>query len=55
LAFLATTIPALNRMLDTVLLDGQHWRVCLLVVIAYIALAELGKVLLRRVRPDELG
>ena len=51
LAVLATTIPVLNRMLDTVLLDGPHWRVILIVVIAYIALAELGKILIRRIRP----
>jgi Ca2+-transporting ATPase len=54
LAFLATTIPALNRMLDTVLLTGPQWRVCGIAVVAYVALAELGKVLIRRIRPGDV-
>ena len=51
LTFLVTTIPALQRIFDTVDLDGPQWRVCLLVVLGYFVLAEVGKVLLRRIRP----
>jgi Ca2+-transporting ATPase len=48
LTFLATTLDGLQRILDTVDLDGDLWRVCLIVVVAYIALTELGKLVLRR-------
>ena len=47
LTFLATTIDGLNRLLDTVQLDGQQWRVCLVAVIGYLVLAELGKFVMR--------
>jgi Ca2+-transporting ATPase len=47
LTFLATTIDGLNRMLDTVDLDGDQWRVCWIVVAAYVALAEIGKSLFK--------
>jgi Ca2+-transporting ATPase len=49
LAFLATAVPGLNRLLDTVELNGDQWRACLLAVLGYLALAELGKFILRRV------
>ena len=49
LAFLATAVPGLNRILDTVELNGDQWRACLLAVLGYLALAELGKFILRRV------
>jgi len=49
LAFLATAVPGLNRILDTVELNGDQWRACLLAVVGYLALAELGKFILRRV------
>jgi Ca2+-transporting ATPase len=48
LTFLATAIDGLNVLLDTVALDGQQWRVCLIAVIGYLVLAELGKLILRR-------
>ena len=48
LTLLVTTIPLLQRIFDTVDLDGDQWRVCLIVVAAYFVLAELGKVILRR-------
>jgi Ca2+-transporting ATPase len=47
LTFLATTIGGLQRLLDTVQLDGQQWRVCLIAVLGYLFLAELGKLILR--------
>jgi hypothetical protein len=43
-----TTIPLLERIFDTVDLTGDQWRVCLIVVVAYFAVAELGKLILRR-------
>ena len=49
LTFLATTIDGLQRILDTVDLDGHQWRACLIAVIGYFVLAELGKFVLRRV------
>jgi P-type Ca2+ transporter type 2C len=51
LTFLATTIDGLNRILDTVSLDGQQWRVCFIAVAGYFVLAELGKLVLRRFHP----
>jgi P-type Ca2+ transporter type 2C len=48
LTFLATTIDGLNAILDTVELDGDQWRVCFIAVAGYLALAELGKLILRR-------
>jgi hypothetical protein len=48
LTFLATTIPGLQRILDTVELDGDQWRVCLIAVAGYFVLAELAKFVLRR-------
>ena len=51
LTFLATTVPGLQRLLDTTGLDGDQWRVCLIAVIGYLVLAELAKVLLRRFHP----
>ena len=49
LTFLATTIDGLNRLLDTVDLDGDQWRVCLVAVIGYFVLAELAKFVLRQI------
>ena len=48
LTLLVTTIPLLERIFDTVELTGDQWRVCLIVVVAYFVLAELGKLILRR-------
>ena len=48
LTLLVTTIALLERIFDTVDLTGDQWRVCLIVVVAYFVLAELGKLILRR-------
>jgi Ca2+-transporting ATPase len=48
LTLLVTTIPLLQRIFDTVDLTGDQWRVCLIVVVAYFAVAEIGKLILRR-------
>jgi Ca2+-transporting ATPase len=48
LTFLVTTIGGLQRIFDTVDLDGHQWRVCFIAVAGYLVLAELGKFLLRR-------
>jgi Ca2+-transporting ATPase len=48
MTFLVTTIGGLQRIFDTVQLNGDQWRVCLIAVISYLALAELGKFVLRR-------
>jgi Ca2+-transporting ATPase len=52
MAFLATTIPALNRMLGTVQLTQDQWSACLIAVVAYFVLAEIGKVVARAVLHD---
>ena len=52
LSFLVTTIAGLQRIFDTVDLDGPQWRVCLLIVLGYFVLAELGKLILRRIDDD---
>ena len=52
LTLLVTTIPLLQRIFDTVDLDGDQWRVCLLAVIGYLVLAELGKLIFRHVAPE---
>jgi Ca2+-transporting ATPase len=52
MTLIATTIGALERILDTVELNGDQWRACLVAVIGYLVLAEVGKFILRRVRHD---
>ena len=47
LTFLATTIPGLQRLLDTVDLDGDQWRACAVAVLGYLVLTELAKFALR--------
>ena len=49
LTFLVTTIDGLQRIFDTVDLSGPQWRVCFLAVLGYFVLAEIGKLILRRV------
>lgn len=51
LTFLVTTLDGLQRIFGTVDLDGEQWRACLLVAVAFLVLVELGKVVLRRVSP----
>jgi Ca2+-transporting ATPase len=49
LTFLVTTVQGLQRIFDTVELTGHQWRACFIAVLAYLVLAELGKLVLRRV------
>jgi Ca2+-transporting ATPase len=53
LTFLVTTIGGLQRIFDTTELDGHQWRACLVAVVGYLVLAELGKFILRRFHHDE--
>jgi P-type Ca2+ transporter type 2C len=52
LTFLVTSIGGLQRIFDTVELDGDQWRVCFIAVAGYFVLAELGKFVLRRFHPE---
>jgi len=52
LTFLVTTLDGLERIFDTVDLSGPQWRVCLIAVIGYVVLAEVGKFVVRHVDPD---
>ncbi|MGH9262533.1 MAG: cation transporting ATPase C-terminal domain-containing protein [Acidimicrobiales bacterium] len=45
---MVTTVPGLQRIFDTVDLDGHQWRACFVAVVGYLALAELAKLVLRR-------
>jgi Ca2+-transporting ATPase len=49
LTFLVTTVDGLNRIFDTVELNGDQWRACFIAVAGYFILAELGKVVFRQV------
>jgi Ca2+-transporting ATPase len=46
--YLATSLGALNQLLDTVDLAGDQWRPCLIAALAFLAVAELEKVFVRR-------
>jgi Ca2+-transporting ATPase len=50
LTVLVTTLDVFERIFDTAELDGHQWRACLIAVLAYVVLAEVGKFVLRRVR-----
>jgi Ca2+-transporting ATPase len=50
LVFLVTALSPLERIFDTVSLTSSQWGVCLLGPIAFLAVAELGKLLDRRAR-----
>jgi Ca2+-transporting ATPase len=52
LTVLVTTINILERIFDTAELTGPQWRVCLIAVIGYVILAEIGKFIVRRVDPE---
>jgi Ca2+-transporting ATPase len=52
LTVLVTTLNILERIFDTAELTGPQWRVCLIAVIGYIVLAEIGKFIVRRVDPE---
>ncbi len=49
LTYLVTTVSGLQRIFDTVELTGSQWRACFIAAISYLALAELGKLVLRRI------
>jgi Ca2+-transporting ATPase len=52
LTVLVTTLNILERIFDTTELTGPQWRVCLIVVVAYVVLAEIGKLIARRIDPE---
>jgi Ca2+-transporting ATPase len=49
LTFLVTSVDGLERIFDTVELTGSQWRACFIAAVSYLALAELGKFILRRI------
>jgi Ca2+-transporting ATPase len=49
LTLLVTSVDGLERIFDTVELSGSQWRACFIAVVSYLALAELGKFILRRI------
>jgi P-type Ca2+ transporter type 2C len=49
LTFLVTSVDGLERIFDTVELSGSQWRACFIAAVSYLALAELGKFILRRI------
>jgi Ca2+-transporting ATPase len=49
--FLVTALAPLQRIFDTVSLTSSQWGVCLLGPLAFLAVAELGKLLDRRAAP----
>jgi P-type Ca2+ transporter type 2C len=53
LAFLVSSLAPLQRIFDTVELTASQWGICLLGPIAYLAVAELVKLLDRRGHPGE--
>jgi P-type Ca2+ transporter type 2C len=48
LTFVVTSIGALQRIFDTVALTSSQWGVCLLAPIAFLAVAEVAKLIVRR-------
>jgi P-type Ca2+ transporter type 2C len=52
LTFLVTQLDALNRIFDTVPLTSSQWGICLLGPLAFLAFAELGKLVDRRAGQD---
>jgi P-type Ca2+ transporter type 2C len=52
LTVLVTTLNILERIFDTAELTGPQWRVCLIAVIGYVVLAEIGKFIVRRIDPE---
>jgi Ca2+-transporting ATPase len=48
LTFLVTELAPLQRIFDTVSLTSSQWGICLLGALAFLALAELGKLVDRR-------
>jgi P-type Ca2+ transporter type 2C len=52
LTFLVTAVSPLQRIFDTVSLTSSQWGICLLGPIAFLALAELGKLFDRHAGPE---
>jgi Ca2+-transporting ATPase len=52
LTFLVTTLGGLQRIFDTVDLDGDQWRACFLAVVGYLVLTEVAKFVLRRLHHE---
>jgi P-type Ca2+ transporter type 2C len=52
LTFVATTLPGLQSIFDTVQLDGDQWRVCFVAVVGFVILSELGKFIARLVTKE---
>jgi Ca2+-transporting ATPase len=48
LTFLVTALSPLQRIFDTVSLTSSQWGVCLLGPLVFLAIIELGKLLVRR-------
>ena len=48
LTFLVTELQPLQRIFDTVSLTSSQWGICLLGPIAFVAVAEFGKLVERR-------
>jgi len=49
LTFLVTTLSPLERIFDTVELTSRQWGICLLAPVVFLAFAELGKLVDRRI------
>ncbi|GEL93416.1 cation-translocating P-type ATPase [Cellulomonas composti] len=47
LTFLVTTLGGLQRIFGTTELSGEQWRACLLITLAYLVIAEIGKAIMR--------
>jgi Ca2+-transporting ATPase len=54
LTFLVTSLNPLRRLFDTVDLTGDQWRICILAPIGYVVVAELTKIILRRVGKEDI-
>ena len=52
LVFLVTTLSPLQRIFDTVSLTSAQWGICLLGPVAFLAVAELGKLIDRKTAGD---
>jgi Ca2+-transporting ATPase len=53
LTYLATSLGALQRILDTVDLNRDHWRVVLIAVASYVVLLEIFEFFARRLNPQK--
>jgi len=53
-AILATTLGFLQRILGTVDLTGDQWRPCLIAVVGFFVLSEVGKLIARAVMQKDV-